>query len=131
MIFQQNVIKQGVAGKVYLRQGNYMPAPGQKASEGKPVNTSVYIYELTTREQAIAEGTNFSKIETKLVARGQSNNDGYYAIALSPGNYSVFVSDNGKLYANSFDGKGNINKVTVLKDSVTHKDIIISNGAVY
>jgi hypothetical protein len=124
-------IKQGIAGKVYLRQGNYMPSPGRKIDNGKPVSTTVFIYQLTKREQAMANGSYFDRIQTKLIAKAQSSSDGSYSVELPPGNYSVFVDDDHKLYANSFDGNGHISPVEVKADSITVNDIIISSKAVY
>ncbi|EHQ28154.1 hypothetical protein Mucpa_4063 [Mucilaginibacter paludis DSM 18603] len=128
---QSGLVKQGISGKVYLKQGNYMPSPGKKAGPGQAVSRTIWIYRLTAREQARASGSYFDHIQTKLVAKTQSDSEGNYAIALPPGKYSVFVDDNSLLYANSFDGKGNINPVEVKKDSISNKDITISSQAVY
>jgi hypothetical protein len=128
---QLQPVKQGIAGRVYLKTGNNMPAPGQKINAGKPVSTLILVYELTTRDEATENGIHYTNLKTKLIAKGQSNTDGYYTIALPPGSYSVFVMDNNQLYANSFDGKGNINPVTVKKDSIVNKDIVINSRAVY
>jgi hypothetical protein len=128
---QPDQVKQGIAGKIYLKQGNFMPSPGRKANTGKPVSTAVFVYQLTGRGQAIANGSYFDHIQTKLIAKAQSNDEGNYAIALPPGNYSVFVGNDNRLYANSFDSKGNINPIEVTKDSVSKMDIIMSNKAVY
>ncbi|RKR81687.1 hypothetical protein BDD43_1837 [Mucilaginibacter gracilis] len=129
--WQPAQIKQGISGRVYLKKGNQMPSPGIKIGEGKPVQTSVWIYNLTTTQQATDNGGYFTNIQTALVTKAQSNADGYYAIALPVGKYSVFVADNGKLYANRFNGKGEINAIEVKKDSVSHLSLTISVNAVY
>ena len=109
-----------------------MPSPGRTISQGHPVKRTVLVYELTKREQATENGTHYINIKTKLIAKSQSNDAGYYSIALPAGYYSVFVDDNDQLYANSFDGKGNINPVEVKTDSITKLDIIINaSTAVY
>jgi hypothetical protein len=131
IIHQTGEIKQGISGKIYLKQGNYMPAPGMPKNTGKLVSKAVWVYELTKREQVWGNGTIFDHIHTKLIAKAQSNAQGVYSVALPPGNYSVFINDDGKFYANSFDGEGNINPVEVKKNSVTPKDITISINAVY
>ncbi|RYE26376.1 MAG: hypothetical protein EOP42_20820 [Sphingobacteriaceae bacterium] len=51
--------------------------------------------------------------------------------ALPVGQYSVFVVEKEGLYANYFNGKGSINPIEVLKDSLINKDIIISNHAAF
>lgn len=124
-------IKQGISGKVYLKTGNAMPSPGRKMVEGTPVVRTVLIYELTRRTDAIANGTLFSHLKTKLIAKTQSDTTGHYAIALPTGKYSVFVAVDGGLFANLFDDKGNINMVEVKKDSISKRDIVINNLAVY
>lgn len=131
IIYHTDKIKQGVSGKIYVKQGNYMPSPGQSPNLGRPVKCDIFIYELTKREQASGTGTYFANIQTKLIAKGRSDDNGSYSIALPAGQYSIFVDDAGQLYANSFDGKGNINPVTVKKDSVTNRDITISSHATF
>ena len=131
MMQKPHQMRQGITGIVYLKQGNQMPSPGRKISPGKPVSRTVFVYCLTQREQASTSGTYFDHIQTKLIAKASSNTEGVYAIALPPGKYSVFVEDNNRLYANNFDGKGNINPVEVKKDSVSKLDIVISANAVY
>lgn len=124
-------IRQGISGKVLLKMGNAMPSLNHKTSEGAPVSRMVFIYELTRRTDAIANGTLYSHIKTRLVAKTQSDTTGYYAIALPAGKYSVFVETQGGLFANIFDDKGNISMVEVKKDSVSKRDIVINNLAVY
>ncbi len=124
-------IKQGISGKIFLKIGNAMPSPGREVDQGTPVARTVLIYELTRRSDAIANGTLFSNLKTKLIAKTKSNTSGYYAITLPIGKYSVFVEVDGGLFANLFDDKGNINLVEVKKDSISRKDIIINNLALY
>ncbi|MEO6524853.1 MAG: hypothetical protein ABIN91_24420 [Mucilaginibacter sp.] len=132
VIYHPPVIKQGIMGKIYLRKGNYMPSPGQITPQGKPVKRTIYIYEVTNREQVTENGTHYSNIKTKLIAKTKSDDTGCYSIALLTGYYSVFVDDNDQIYANSFDGKGNINTIEVKKGKVSVLDIIINaSNAVY
>jgi len=128
---QRKNITQGIEGKIYLKQGNQMPSPGRKPDEGTLVVRTVYVYELTQREQAAVNGNFYSNIKTRLVAKAQSGADGHYQIALPVGRYSVFVEESGQLYANLFDGQGNINPVEVKKGNTTPFNIAISNNAVY
>ncbi len=128
---QPEIFAQGIAGKIYLKQGNQMPSPGRKADAGRGVARGVYVYELTQRDQATASGNFYVNIKTRMVAKAQSDSDGRYAVALPVGRYSVFVEEGGQLYANLFDGKGNINPVEVKKDGIATLNIAISNNAVY
>ena len=131
LAYQIKVLKQGITGTVTAKYGNQMPSPDRVPSMGRPVNTNVYLYDLTNREQAEGTGTYFTKIQTKLVAKVHTDAKGCYTIKAGTGIYSIFVEDNGRLYANHFDGKGNINPVKVTKDSVTTINITISSNAVY
>jgi hypothetical protein len=88
------------------------------------------VYELTQRDQVVANGSLFNNIKTHIVAKTQSNQDGHYEIALQVGRYSVFVEEAGQLYANNFDGQGNINPVEVKKGSVTTLNLTVSNNTV-
>ena len=128
---QATQIKQGIAGRVYLQRGNYMPVPGRKPNYGKPVARTIWVYALTKRDQATADGNFFSNIKTPLIAKAKSDTLGNYSMALPPGSYSVFVEDRAKLYANSFDDNDNISPVEVKKGSLTQRDIVISSRAVY
>jgi hypothetical protein len=55
----------------------------------------------------------FTDIQSKPLISVISKADGSFQIKLPPGNYSVFVKEPKGLFANLFDGKGNINPVTV------------------
>lgn len=130
--FQTDKMKQGISGNIYVKYGNNMPSPGMPANLGRAISCEILVYELTHVEQATSsDNTHFANLKTKLVSKGRSNNDGLYAIELPPGQYSVFVDDKGRLYANSLDGKGNINAITVKKDSVSNRNITISSRATF
>lgn len=124
-------MKQGIYGTVLLKQGNQMPAPGRKLSPGQPVIREIVVYRLTNINDVKNTEGIFSAIKTALVARTRSNAKGYFELALPVGQYSVFVVEKEGLYANYFNGKGSINPVEVLKDSLISKDIIISNKAAF
>jgi len=124
-------ITQGISGKIFLKTGNGMPSPGRKADPDVPAARTVLIYELTRRSDAVANGTLFSHLKTKLIAKTNSDTTGYYAVALPIGKYSVFVEVEGGLFANLFDDQGNINLIEVKKDCLSKKDIVINNLAVY
>ncbi|MGI4021263.1 MAG: hypothetical protein ACRYFA_07135 [Janthinobacterium lividum] len=123
--------KQGVCGTVLLKQGNQMPAPGRKLSPGQPVIREIAVYQLTNLSDVKNTDGIFSAIKTALVAKTRSNAKGYFELTLPIGKYSVFVVEKEGLYANYFNGKGSINPVEVLKDSLVNKDIYISNKAVF
>ncbi len=124
-------IKQGVCGHILLKQGNQMPGPGRAPSVPQPVKREVAIYKITNVNEAKASGAFFTGIKTAWVARVSSNAKGYFEVALPAGQYSVFVVEKEGLYANNFNGKGQINAVEVLPDSLVCRDIYISRQAIF
>lgn len=108
-----------------------MPGPGRTISAGQPVKRDILIYKLTNISEAKQNGAYFYAIKTALVAKTSSNEKGKFKIALPVGEYSVFVQEKEGLYANYFNGKGSINPIEVLPDSLTHKNITISNKATF
>ncbi len=124
-------LKQGICGTILLKQGNQMPGPGRVLSAGQPVIREVWVYQLTNISEVKTNGTVFTGIKTAWAGKTRSNAKGYFELALPIGKYSVFVLEQEGLYANYFDGKGSINPVEVLKDSISRKDISISNKAVF
>ncbi|MVN21681.1 hypothetical protein [Mucilaginibacter arboris] len=124
-------VKQGICGTVLLKQGNQMPGPGRAIANGQPVIREIVIYKLTNISEVKNSNGIFSAIKTAWVAKTTSNAKGWFEVALPAGQYSVFIIEKEGLYANYFNGKGSINPVEVLPDSLTHKDIYISNKAVF
>lgn len=130
-------IRQGIRGKVIWLEGNMMPTVTEdnstiKSREEKPIERTVYIYELTSGEQVEEiESGFYTNIETKLVKKVKTGKDGHFQAALKPGQYSLLVKEPQGLYANLYDGKGNINPVTVKKDSVSRIIIKVDYKAVY
>lgn len=123
---------QGLRGTVNFMEGNLMPGTGPRTGTTKPVAREILIYEKTGPNQVQQEeGTFFSRISTRKVASVWSDNNGRYEVNLAPGTYSVFVKENGKLYANGSDGQGYINTVEVSDNTYTDFDIAINYKAVY
>ena len=126
-------ITQGVSGIVAEAIGNQMPSPDEKPTGPVPIKTTIYVYELTNKSQVAAIGPQpfYTAINTKFIDSTVSNNEGHFAIALVPGNYSVFTKVDGKFYANLFDGQNNIQPVRVEANKVTELNITISAKAFY
>lgn len=131
----QDEIKQGIKGKVVWLEGNQMPritdeyeTPRQK---GEPVQREVYIYELTNTSQVKMEETFYTKITTPLVKKVQTDKNGNFKAALEEGKYSVFVMEEQGLWANIYDGEGNIMPVEVNTGKVTSLKIEINYKAAY
>jgi hypothetical protein len=106
-------IHQGLWGDVWFWQGDFMPmCPSGVVF---PVSREMRIHELASFDDVDQAGYGpfYSAVHTPLVAVAQSGENGFFEVALEPGRYSVFSVEDTLLYANRFDGHGNIHPVTV------------------
>ena len=126
-------IKQGVFGRVLWMQGNFMPSPDRpQQNGGTPAVRTIYIYSSTKLSEAEGESPLFSKINKDVIAQVKTNKQGYFQCKLPPGKYSIFtLEDDGKFFANLFDGEGNITPFEVKEDSVTRYDINVNYKAAF
>jgi len=109
-----------------------MPGPDKREKETKPVQREIQIYELTNIKSVTKyNSVFFSDIPTKPIAVVQSDEDGSFSISLPEGTYSVFVKEKEGLFANKFDGHGNINPVEVKSGEITQKILKIDYKAAY
>lgn len=134
-IFKQKPleIKQGVKGKIIMLKGNLMPSPDvPKAGNGKAVKRMVRIYEITNLSETEGESPMFIAVKTKLVARFETDKEGNFMCKLLPGKYSIFTEEiDSKLFANLFEGKGEITPFEVKSNRVTTYNIQINYMAFY
>lgn len=130
-------VEQGLAGQVLWLEGDMMPtindAPdvNRKQLKGEPVQRTLHIHELTTMDQATAEGPFFRDIQTELVETVETNEEGQFIVSLPAGRYSVFVQEQDGLFANMFDGEGYINPVEIKEDEITKIKIEVNYKATY
>lgn len=126
-------VEQGLAGQVLWLEGNLMPTIGEESRDrkGEPVQREIHIYELTSMDEATAEGTFFSNIQTDLVKKVETNEEGEFITELPVGRYSVFVQEEQGLFANTFDGQGHINPVEVNEGEITPITIKVNYKAAY
>ncbi len=127
---------QGIQGQVLWLEGNQMPSivedtAAVRESAGKPVSRTVYIYALTHRDQTTMEQGFYMDIDSPLITKVSTSEDGFFQVFLPPGRYSLFVKEPQGLYANLYDGEGNIHPVTVMHDSVSQLTFTIDYKAVY
>ena len=108
-------ISEGIWGTLVKTEGNCMPIIdwGNTTCKQYPAKREILIYEYTNMNETRHEFTKFFDIYTKLVATTTCDEEGFFELALESGKYSVFVKEGEYLYANSFDGKGGIEPVTV------------------
>ncbi|HAH36991.1 MAG TPA: hypothetical protein DCL81_10860 [Algoriphagus sp.] len=77
------------------------------------------------------EGTLFQSISGEPITMVTTDEEGRYLLELAPGRYSIFTREEDGLFANIFDGDGNIQPVTVKKGEWTLLDIVINYKAVF
>lgn len=123
--------RQGIRGKVFWLSGNQMPGPDREMAPNLGIKREIQVYEITTLQDVEQQGAFFSNIKTRLVATGESREDGSFKVKLQPGKYSVFVKEDKGLYANLFTSNGEINPVTVSSRKYTWISITVDYEAVY
>lgn len=126
-------IRQGVSGEVRWYEGNLMPTVGDAPTrqQGEAVVRKIHVYELTHRDQATEEAGFFSKLSTEQIATVATDSLGQFQLFLPVGVYSIFVEEKAGLFANRFDGEGNIAPVEIKTDQVTQMDIKVDYRAAY
>ena len=125
----------GISGTVYRLSGNHMPAPNRRAhpfadsartSGVRPgVKATVCIFPLTADNQVIrptgagASSPYYKAVLTHLIRQVDTDDKGYFQVALPPGTYSVFTKNGDLFYATQRDEKNNIAPVKVLSGKIT------------
>ena len=127
----QNYIAQGITGKIEFLEGNFMPGPGATGGSKKAVQRCIYVYKARKPSEGESTGGFYPMTKEKALFSGMSCKDGSYTIGLPEGYYSVFVLEDGKLYANGSDGEGFINPVRVEAGNLAKIDIRINYKAAY
>lgn len=122
-------IKQGVWGDVWFWSGDFMPVGRGEICQ---VKREVFVYELTKRNEAeqIDDTSFYTAIHTKLVTVMASDSDGFFQIELEPGNYSLFIKEDGRFYSNLFNEDG-IFPVTIESDHVSEVRFDITYKATF
>lgn len=124
-------ISQGISGTLLKKEGNCMPMIGGTSTcTISPIEGTIKVFEYTTIEETDGWGPLYDDVLTKLIAQSNSDTDGFFQIKLSPGKYSVFISEKGKYYANSSNGEGGINPIVIQGDSILNQNLRI-DYAVY
>ena len=123
--------KQGIKGQVFWVSGNQMPGPDKSKSPQQGIVREIVIYpEMKLQDTKQTDGF-FTDIQSKPIATVISQADGCFKIKLLPGNYSVFVKESKGLFANLFDGQGNINPITVKAKKYTWITLTVDYEAAY
>lgn len=128
---------QGITGQVTWQEGNLMPTISDSDTEnkndpkGKPVKRTIRIYPLIKISDMSVEDGLIKNLAAKPITEIETDESGKYSLQLSPGRYSIFTVEEGGLFANIFDGEGNVQPVTVKEGEWTLLDIVINYKAVY
>ena len=106
-------ISSGVWGTVSSMEGNCMPpiAPNSTTCTNCAVQRTIKIYQYTTLSNATPSANSsvfYDSFNTALVAQVNTDSEGFFQVNLPAGNYTIAIVENGKLYANGFDGNGGI-----------------------
>ena len=125
--------RQGIEGRVLLVSGNQMPSPDIPPGPGKGIKTTLYIYELTNLSQVgrLGQSAFYSRVNSKLVKKIVTKDNGYFKVKLAPGQYSIFLMKDTLFYANRFDDKNNIHPVAVSPKKMTKIEVKMDYSAVY
>ena len=121
-------ITEGIWGTLTQREGNWMPGANGNPREF-PAQREIAVYEYTTINEIIGEPTS-CEVLTKLIATTTCDKEGFYELNVDPGQYSVFVNEQGKLYTNILDGYGGLNPVVVESSNISEMNLVI-DYAVY
>jgi hypothetical protein len=125
-------ISEGISGSIVYKEGSFK-SNGDLGSEGRLIGVprKVYVYrETNMRAVNIAEGDFLTNVYSELVDSLESNQDGYFEKRMKPGNYSLFILENNRLYSKLND-EGYYYPVQVVKDSVSQLKLEIDYQAVY
>ena len=127
----QSRITQGVTGSIRFKEGNFMPGPGVSGGSNKPVQRILYVYKAMKAQREPASGGFHAIPVEKPLFKGISCADGSFTIGLPEGYYSLFVLENGALYASVTDGEGYLNPIRVEAGKVAEHAVSIHYKAVY
>jgi hypothetical protein len=126
----------GITGTVTWIEGNQMPMvleEGQKPPKAslKPIKRKIQVFPLMKISDMKMENGLFVSVMEKPLAETESDNKGKFTLELAPGQYSIFTVEEEGLFANVFDGEGNVMPVTVREKEWTLIDIEVNYKAVY
>ncbi len=108
----------GVWGTVTFTEGDCMPRIGGKSTcKTCPVQRTVRIYNYTTLNDVVDDANPhdsfYTSFNTTLIKEVEADTNGFFQAELPAGTYTVVVIENGKLYANSFNGQAGINPINI------------------
>ena len=123
-------IKQGLYGCCTYKTGNCMPIVDTNQCKWYAVKRTIYFYEPTTEKQTVnaysTHSTWYTKINTRLIAKTQSDDNGCYQISLPAGKYSILILENGRYYCGSWADNFLLCPVTIDSNKVKKQNLCIN-----
>jgi hypothetical protein len=133
-LYQHNAnkisISTGISGTVIQREGNCMPIIEEGECRWFPITNTVQIYAYATTNNVYGQGPFFDSVDVEMLMEVSPDAEGFFQFPLDTGVYSVFILEKGKYYANSYNGQGGVNSITIYSDSVSRLNMVL-DYAVY
>lgn len=104
-------ITSGIYGTVSMMEGNCQPIIEPGACTHCAVKRTVKVYAYTKISDAVKYNNSpvfFDSFSTQLIAETETDEEGFFQLNIPTGHYTIVTIEQGKLYANSFDGNGGI-----------------------
>ena len=121
---------QGIRGKVEIWEGDFMPMVDPKSTRNKILPGSGRKVRVFSPYK-MSGGAKLDSVASNVIAESRCDSAGIFFVATEPGDYSVFVEDNGGWYANSWNGQGVQGAVTVEAKKITTLQIKITSKATF
>ena len=119
-------ITRGVWGTVSLAEGDCMPSIPYNPCRIRhcPVRRTVRIYDYSKADNTVPYnpyGPFFDSLNTRFVAQVETGENGFFQADIAPGQYSIFMVENGKLYAdnNKRDNQGGLCPFSFASGTIT------------
>jgi len=124
-------LTQGISGRVFLENNTAIPLKGSTKQKGRPIATTVYVYEAANTIQLIGQEGNYAKgIEARLIKQVRSNNTGKFKLRLAPGKYSILLGYQEGIYIPYFSGNTGVAFIEVAKHQFQEIDLLIIASSV-
>jgi hypothetical protein len=130
----KGIVASNFSGHIYEQKFNNMPMMDKAKSKGRPIISTLYIYEPTRLNQIVdglVPGPIVSKINSILIDSVSSDNTGAFSMYLKPGKYSVFVKYENGYYVPFYSGKDWASIIETKPNEKTELDIQVKVNSSY
>lgn len=123
----------GILGRVEVWEGNFMPMmePGRGGKITPAIGRRVRLHDPVTMNAGGLAQAKRDSVATTLIAETVTDSTGQFRFSVSPGDYSIFVEENGGWYYNGWNSEGVQGAVAVHADSVSDVLIKITTKAIH